>query len=357
MLHNRPILARVLRKYGPAVLPVSAAAAFALIAAYQSLEPMGDSSTTAGGMTYAWLSRHLLSWLGKGILIAGATGGTALVACWIAWHHRVAANVAAIAGISAVALLMWATHWCDALGGMVVGAVVASMIMAVAAAARVQSELGILKALDAWWSRSASPETGMGMVRFAQISLGLYFGIIALMATGGTVLAESRWEVLTLSGVGITAASVISEKRRLTNILALIGAGIALWVSYNEVARAVAMDDAGINTADLMLAAGIIIYLPVTALALRAHHAVRILIAPMLVAGLTTCSTFLVIGIFAVVIFTGCNASDVLLAALLSAAVVISMVLGAATFLGLLAMGIVNWRRNREGGETPGEKE
>ena len=197
----------------------------------------------------------------------------------------------------------------------------------------------------------------METVRFAQISLGLYFGIIALMSTAGTVLAESRWEVLTVAGVGITAASVISEERRLTNVLALIGAGIALWVSYNEMARAVAMDDAGINAADTMLAAGIIIYLPVTFLALRAHHAVRILIAPMLVAGLATCATFVAIGIFAVVMFTGCNAADALLAALLSAAVVISMVVGAATFLGLLAIGIVNWRRNRRDGATPGTKD
>ena len=117
------------------------------------------------------------------------------------------------------------------------------------------------------------------------------------------------------------------------------------------------MDDAGINAADLMLAAGIIIYLPVTAMALRAHHAVRIVIAPMLVAGLATCATFLVIGIFAVVIFTGCNAADALLAGLLSVAVVISIVVGVATFLGLLAMGVVNWRRNREGGATPSGKE
>ena len=197
----------------------------------------------------------------------------------------------------------------------------------------------------------------MGMVRFAQISLGLYFGIIALMAAAGTALAESRWEVLTVAGVGITAASVISEKRRLTSVLALIGAGIAWWVSYNEMARAVAMDGAGINSANLMLAAGIVIYLPVTALALRAQQGLRILIASMLVAGLATCATFVAIGIFAVVIFTGCNAGNALLAALLSAAVVISMVVGAATFLGLLAMGVVNWRKNRKDGATPSGKE
>ena len=95
------------------------------------------------------------------------------------------------------------------------------------------------------------------------------------MATTSSVLAESRWEVLTLSGVGITAASVISDQRKFANALALTGVGIAWWVSYIEMGRAVAMDDAGINSADLMLVAGIIIYLPVTALALRAHQAVR----------------------------------------------------------------------------------
>ena len=351
------MLIQAVREYGPAVLPVPAATAFALIAAYQVLEPMGASSTTADGTIYAWLLRHVLSWLGKGLLIAGTTVCTAFVACWIAWQHKVATNVAAVAGIAAVAVLMWATQWCDALGGMVVGAVVAGVIIAVAAVARVQSELGILKELDGWWSRSASPGTGMGMVRFAQISLGLYFGAIALMAATGLMLAASRWEVLTLSGVGITAASVISEKRRLTNVLALIGAGIALWVSHNEMARAVAMDDAGINAANLMLVAGMVIYLPVTALALRAQQGVRILIAPMLVAGLATCATFLVIAIFAAVIFIGCNARDELIAWLLLAAAVISIVVGAATFLGLLAMGVVNWRRNRKGGATPSGKE
>ena len=142
MLDIRQILTQAIREYGPSVLPASAAAAFALIAAYQALESAGASSTTAGGMIYAWLSRYLLSWLGKGILIAGATVGTALMAWRIAWHHRVASNVAAVARISAVAVLMWVTHWCDALGGMVVGAVVAGMIMAVAAVARVQSDRG-----------------------------------------------------------------------------------------------------------------------------------------------------------------------------------------------------------------------
>ena len=285
------------------------------------------------------------------------TGGAAFVACWIAWRHRFAANMAAVAGIVAVAVLTWATQWCNAVGGVIVGAVVAGMIIAVAAVARVQSDGGILKTLDGWWSHSASPGTNIGMVQFAQIILALYFGTIALMATTGSVLAESRWEVLTLAGVGITAASVISDQRKFTNALALIGVGIAWWVSYIEMGRAVAMDDAGINAADMMLVTGIIIYLPVTALALRAHQAVRILIAPMLVAGLATCATFLATGIIAVVIFTGCNSEDALIATLLWAAVVISIVVGAAAFLVLFTMAIVNWCRNRKGGATPSAKE
>ena len=348
---------QAVRKYGPAVLPVLAAAAVALMAAYQAVEPVGVSSTTAGSTIYVWLSRYVPSWLAKGTLIAVVTGGTAFVACWIAWRHKVAANVATVAGIAAVAVLIWATQCCGAVGGIIVGSVVAGMIIAVAAVAWVQSERGILKTLYGWWSRPASQGTDVGMVRFAQISLGLYFGTIALMATAGLVLAESRWEVLTLSGVGITAASVISEKRRLPNVLALIGVGIAWWVSYIEMARAVAMDDAGINAADLMLVAGIIIYLPVTALALRAQQEVRILIAPMVLAGLATCATFLAIGIVAVVIFTGCNAADALISTLLLAAVVISIVVGAAIFLVLFATGIINWRRNRKGGVTPSAQE
>ena len=177
------------------------------------------------------------------------------------------------------------------------------------------------------------------------------------MATTGSVSAESRWEVLTLSGIGITAASVISDKRKLANVLALIGVGIVWWVSYIEMGRAVAMDDAGINAADLMLVAGIIIYLPVTALALRAQQGVRILIAPMLIAGLATCATFLATGIIAVVIFAGCNAGDALIATLLLAAVAIPIVVGAATFLVLFIMAMVNWRRNRKGAATPSVKE
>ena len=220
-----------------------------------------------------------------------------------------------------------------------------------------QSDRGLLKTLDGWWSNSASPGTNLGTIQFAQISLAFYFGTIALMAMASAVLAESRWEVLTLAGVGITAASVISDKRKLTNGLALVGVGIAWWGAYIEMDRAVAMDDTGMNAATVMLAAGIMIYLPVTALALRAHQAVRILIAPMLVAGSVTCAAFLAIGVIAIFVFTGCKAGDALIATLLWSAVAIPIVVGAATFFILVVMAIVNWRKNRKGAATQSANE
>ena len=70
MLHVRQILAQAARKYGPAVLPVSAAVAVALPAAYQAVESVGVQSTTTDWTAYISWSRYAPAWLGKGILIA-----------------------------------------------------------------------------------------------------------------------------------------------------------------------------------------------------------------------------------------------------------------------------------------------
>ena len=56
-----------------------------------------------------------------------------MVAYWIAWRRRIAANVAAIAGIIAVAFLTWTTQWCNTTGATIVGVAIAGMIVAVAA--------------------------------------------------------------------------------------------------------------------------------------------------------------------------------------------------------------------------------
>ena len=125
----------------------------------------------------------------------------------------------------------------------------------------------------------------------------------------GGVPGESRWDVLTFAGIGITAASAISEKRNPKTFLALVGVGIALWGSYIEMDRALAMSGGEVSAATVMLVAGIVIYVPLTALALRGHHMMRILIAPTPVAGLAACITLVVTGAPAVLITVGCGTS------------------------------------------------
>ena len=105
-----------------------------------------------------------------------------------------------------------------------------------------------------------------------------------------------------------------------------------------------------VNAAAVMLAAGILIYGPLTALALRASTFVRVVIAPMMVAGLVVCATFVVTGIIAVFIGTGCNLEATLVAALVLGGAIFSVVVGVATLFILTA---INWLRRRKGGTTP----
>ena len=194
----------------------------------------------------------------------------------------------------------------------------------------------------------------MGTIQFAQIIMALYFGAIALIAISGSVPAEFRWKVLAFAGIGITAASVLSDSRKLRNLLALVGVGIGLWGGYIEMNRAAAMVGGEVNAAAVMLAAGILIYGPLTALALRASTFVRVVIAPMMVAGLVVCATFVVTEIIAVFIGTGCNLGATLVAALVLGGAIFSVVVGVATLFILTA---VNWLRRRKGATTPSANE
>ena len=157
MQRSKQTLIQVAKTYSPAVLPVLAAVAAALPAAYHAVEPAGVQSTTTGWAAYISWSRYVPTSLGNGFLIALMTGGTALVAYWIAWRRRIASNVATITGIIAVAVLTWTTQWCNTTGATIVGAAIAGMIVAGAAVYRVESDRGLLKTLEGWWSNSASP--------------------------------------------------------------------------------------------------------------------------------------------------------------------------------------------------------
>ena len=216
--------------------------------------------------------------------------------------------------------------------------------MAGAVGIRALEKRGLRNALGGWWSNSVSEQTSLGTVQFAQISLAFYMGTVALMAIASAVPAESRWDVLAFSGIGITAASAISEQGKLKNILAVVGSGIALLGSYFEMDRALATGDGETTAATVLLAAGLVIYVPFTMLVLRGGHWVRILFAPMLIAGLAICITFLTTSLPAILVYVGCNLKPAYILVLVWASGLVSCLAGVTVFCIVLIMAIRRWR-------------
>lgn len=125
--------------------------------------------------------------------------------------------------------------------------------------------------------------------------MALYFSSIALIAISRLVPVELRWSALTFAGIGITAASVLSDTRKLNNLLAMLGVGIGLWGGFIEMNRADAIGDGQVDAANVMLLSGILFYFPLTRSGASGPTFVRIVIAPMLVSELAVCTTFVVI--------------------------------------------------------------
>ena len=351
------ILRQWAREYGPAILPVLATIAVTLPMACYAADQVGGQPAPTGWVRYISWSRYAPEWLTRGFLVVLITGSLAFIACWTAVKYKIGANLAAVAGFVTTATLTWATQWCDQTGGIVVGLTIAGVIVAAAVCFEALKEKGVWKALlegrgvwralDDWWSNSVSKQTSIGTVQFAQISIAIYMGSVALIAMMGGVPGESRWDVLTFAGIGITAASALSEKRNLKNFLALVGVGIALWGSYIEMDRTLAMGGGEVNAATVMLAAGIVIYVPLTALALRGRHMVRILIAPMPVAGLATCMTLVVTGVPAVLITVGCGTGAAPTAFLIGGAGFLSIAVGFLVFCLVTALAFRSWWKQR----------
>ena len=224
---NKQTLRRWAINRSPAILPVLATVTVALTVAYYAADQVSGQPSPTGWVKYLSWSRHVPEWLTKGLLMVLLAGSLAFVACQISLKYRVSANVASVAGVATTATLIWATQLCDQTGGVIVGLAIAGVILAGAVGVRALKERGLRKSREDWWSNSASGQTPIGTVQFAQISVALYMGTIALMAIANAVPAESRWAVLAFSGIGITAASAISEQGRLKNFLAVIGSGIS----------------------------------------------------------------------------------------------------------------------------------
>ena len=351
MQRIREILPQWVIQNAPAVLPTLAAGAIGLLLGAQVAEQLGGQPAPSGWAGY------VPEWLVKGVLICLITGCVAFPGYWIAQRYPAEANLGVVAGGMTVAVLTWATQWCSAAGGISAGLLIAGVIVSGVVSIRGGVRRRLWKTIKGRWSDTESEQASLGTIQFAQIIMALYFGAIALIAISGSVPEEFRWKVLAFAGIGITAASVLSHSRTLNNLLAMLGVGIGLWGGFIEMNRAAAMIGGEISAATVMLVAGLVIYFPLTILALRGPTFVRVMIAPMLVAGMVFSVVFLVTVIIAAIIGSGCNLGATPLAVLLFASAMVPFVVGAATFIILTAIEIVNWLRRRKGAATPSDNE
>lgn len=344
-------------QHAPAVLPTLAAGATGLLFGSYVTEQVGGQTAPSGWAGHISWTRYALEWLIKGLLICIITGCVAFPGYWIAQKYRAEANLGAVAGSLTVAVLTWATQWCSTVGGISAGLLMAGVIVTGVVCIRGGLRRRLWRTIKGGWSHTESEQASFGTIQFAQIIMALYFGAIALIAISGSLPAEFGWKVLAFAGIGITAASVLSDSRKLNNLLAMSGVGIGLWGSFLEMNRAAAMVGGEVNAATVMLAAVIVVYFPLTILALKGPTFVRVMIGPILVAGLAFSVVFLATAIIVAIIGAGCNLGATPLAVLVLGSAMVPFVVGAATFLILSAIEIVNWLRRRKGASTPSDNE
>ena len=218
----RQILRRKAIQHGPAILPTLAAGAIALLLASHAVEQVGGQPTPSGWTGYitSWL-HYIPEWLISGLLICIITGWAAFMAYRIAQEYRAEANSAAVAGGITVAVLTWTTQWCSTPGGISAGLLIAGVIVSGMLCIRDGVRRRLWKTIKGQWSDSESKQASLEMIQLAQVIMALYFGAIALIVISGSVPTEFRWEVLAFAGIGITAAAVLSDSRKLNNWLAM----------------------------------------------------------------------------------------------------------------------------------------
>ena len=248
-------------QHGPAVLPTLAAGALALLLASYVAEQVGRQPAPSDwvGDISSWI-RYVPEWLSKGLLLCITAGYGAFMAYPIAQRYRAESNSAAVVGSMTVAILMWTAQSCNTAGSIAAGLLSAGVVVSGVLCFRAEAKRRLWKTIKDWWSGSESNQASLGTIQFAQIIMAMYFGTLALIAISGSVPAEFRWKVLAFAGIGITAASILSDSRRLNNWLAMLGVGMGLWGGYVEMNRAAAIAGDEVNAANLMLAAGIMIY-------------------------------------------------------------------------------------------------
>jgi len=267
--------------------------------------------------------------------------------------YPTAANVATIAGIATTcALIWWPTQQCNQIGGLAAGLTLAGMIVAVAMginwqAGRVRRGIVIDDRACVDLSKG-KPEAGrIGAVTFAQISLATIMVAVVLMAFTSDDVSESRTKLLLFAGIGITAASSISAKLNLKNILAIAGAVLSVVGAYLEMDQALASSHSEVGALTILIAAGLVAGIVIMFISFDARAEVRLLVTPILTAVAVAGATLLVTIIPIVLVSGGCNVPAMGIIISVMTAGLLVTVTGSATFAILLGRASDDWRKPR----------
>ena len=295
-------------KHTAKVLPPLIAGAVAALIAYYSMEEGGvweSPGVSWGGFIPGWLFGTCFTILAS-VCIAYLCHRKAI-------QYPVSANIAAITGTATIlALTWWPTRECDVVGGVAAGLTSAGMVAALAAVLSFCARIAHRnpdtdRDNSIHQSDATSNEPYVGIVPFMQIVLALIMVLVAYWAITNEDLSGSRTRLLAFAGIGITAASSISPKLNLKNILAAGGAVISVIGAYIEADQALTASNSEVGVSTILIAAGIVTGGLIMRLAFRAHIAVRILVAPVLAGVMAASMVSFAALIPAVFISVGCD--------------------------------------------------
>lgn len=272
--------------------------------------------------------------LASGLLMAFMTAGTLFATHLKAREHPTTANCATAAGFATTVVLSWATPLCDWTGGIAAGVTIAGSIIIVGAVVRaltVRNEWGLTKLRSI-----QEPNGGIeGLVSAMQIGVAIYMSFVVLISfTSEEIPSPALPLLLAFAGVGLAAAATVGTEHSLKNYMAIAGMIISLVGAYIQIDQAiVATGEGGISARDIMVAAIILAFAPFALFASRKHKIVRNLAIPLLAAVIAMCITTFATLIPAILIASGCSASDNLKFIVVGVISIIAIAAAIATFL------------------------
>ena len=265
--------------------------------------------------------------LANGVVIAAVGAGLGFLAFRAAREWPTTANTGALLGVLTTTVLAGLTRECDPPSGIVAGsAVVGVIIIGRATVAKVMAgEVGLTTERVVDETQSVTWNFS-GLVFALQIAMLMFMGfLVAVAFTDDELPREVRPLLLVFAGVGITGAAAVKAELSLKNLMAFAGLVISVVGSYMQVYQVV---DVGY----VLMAVGVIVFIPFMIIGFHTHRAVPILTLPVVAALIVMSLVTLTTVLPAYFIGSGCGIGEESLLTAAGLIVIVALACGAATW-------------------------